>query len=168
MAVVNNVTRMLDAKKIPYQAFELPAEKLGAEETARILGVSPSVVFKTIVVKRFTPGTKPILAVIPGDCELDEKKLAALLGEKKVQVPSQREAEEMTGLLAGGISPLALINRGFQIWIDEKAMRLDFIHVSGGQRGLNIRLKPQDLVRLTQARLGDLSSSKGVQEGDDK
>ncbi|WP_303774283.1 aminoacyl-tRNA deacylase [Anaerolinea thermophila] len=167
MPVVNNVTRMLDARKVPYQAFELPPEKLGAEETAHLLGVSPAIVFKTIVVRRLTPGAKPILAVIPGDSELDEKKLAALVGEKKVQVPTQREAEEMTGLQAGGISPLALINRGFQIWVDERATKLDFIHVSGGQRGLNIRLKPQDLIRLTQARIGDLSSAKASHTGED-
>jgi Cys-tRNA(Pro)/Cys-tRNA(Cys) deacylase len=61
----NNVTRLLDQRKIQYTLFELPAEKLGAELTAEKLGVPPEIVFKTIVVKREGRG-KPILAVVPG------------------------------------------------------------------------------------------------------
>ena len=68
----NNITRMLDAKKIPYTAYELPAEKLGAVETARLLGVPLEQVFKTIVVKREGKG-KPILALVPGSAEVDLK-----------------------------------------------------------------------------------------------
>jgi Cys-tRNA(Pro)/Cys-tRNA(Cys) deacylase len=64
--MVNNVTRLLDSKKIAYKVFTLPAEKLGAQETARLLNVPVSLVYKTIVVARPKPG-KPILAVIPGD-----------------------------------------------------------------------------------------------------
>ncbi len=69
MSIVNNVTRLLDSKKVPYKAFELPAEKLGAGETARLLGVDPELVYKTIVVTR--PKGKPILAVIPGPHRVD-------------------------------------------------------------------------------------------------
>jgi len=157
MAVTNNVTRMLDSKKIKYTAFELPAEKLGARETARRLEVAPEMVFKTIVVAREKPG-KPVLAVIPGSSELDLKALAAFLGEKKVRLPTQREAEQMTGLQAGGISPLALINKGFQVVIDQSAQGFEQIHVSGGQRGLNIRLPVDDLAALTRARYGAISA----------
>ena len=116
----NNITRLLDSKKIKYTAFALPPEKLGAQETARRLNVPPEQVFKTIVAKRDKPG-KPILAVIPGPCELDLKALATALGEKKVHLTTQREAETLTGLQAGGISPLALINKGFQVVIDSAA-----------------------------------------------
>jgi Cys-tRNA(Pro)/Cys-tRNA(Cys) deacylase len=150
MPVVNNITRLLDAKKVAYTAFETPAEKLGALETARLLNVSPDVVFKTIVVTR--PKGKPILAVVPGSAELDLKKLAAALDEKKVSLPTEREAETLTGLQAGGISPLALINKGFQVVIDESARQHGQIHVSGGQRGVNIRLAAQDLAKLCNAR----------------
>lgn len=153
---VNNVTRLLDARKIPYTAFELPAEKLGAIETARRLGIPQEIVFKTIVVKREKPG-KPLLVVIPGNHEVDLKALAALLGEKKVHVPTQREAEMLTGLQAGGISPLALINKGFQVILDQSASQQDQIHVSGGQRGLNIRLPVKALIELTHARLALVS-----------
>ena len=89
----NNVTRFLDSKKVSYTAFELPAEKLGARETARLLNTPPDTVFKTIVITREKPA-KPLLVVIPGPNEVDLKALAALLGEKKVHLPTQREAEQ--------------------------------------------------------------------------
>jgi Cys-tRNA(Pro)/Cys-tRNA(Cys) deacylase len=163
----NNVTRLLDSKKVQYTAFELPAEKLGALETARRLNVAPELVFKTIVVTREKPA-KPLLAVIPGPHEVDLKALAALLGEKKVHLPTQREAEQLTGLQAGGISPLALINRGFQVVIDSSAQRHAQIHVSGGQRGLNIRMPVADLANLTRARFGAISvpSTPGADDQD--
>ncbi|MBU0511475.1 MAG: Cys-tRNA(Pro) deacylase [Chloroflexi bacterium] len=151
----NNVTRLLDQRKIKYSVYELPAEKLGADETALLLGVSPEVVYKTIVVVR-TGGGKPILAVISGCAEVDLRAVAKAVGEKKVKLPTQREAEKLTGLQAGGISPLALINRGFQVLLDQSAQGQADIHISGGQRGLNIRLPAVDLVKLTQARLADI------------
>lgn len=69
-----------------------------------------------------------------------------------------REAEALTGLKAGGISPLALINKGFQVVIDESAIKRITILISGGQRGLQIQLAAQDLIRLTNARTARISS----------
>ena len=158
MPAVNNVTRFLDSRKVPYTAFETPVEKLGALETAEFLNVLPETVFKTIVVTREKP-RKPILAVIPGTSVVDLKLLAAFLGEKKVHLPTEREAEGLTGLQAGGISPLALINKGFQVVIDPAAQDYTEIHVSGGQRGLNIRLPVDVLIKLTNARLALISRS---------
>jgi Cys-tRNA(Pro)/Cys-tRNA(Cys) deacylase len=120
------------------------------------MNVPAAQVFKSIVVLRTRPG-KPILAVVPGDHEVDLKLLAAEAGEKKLQVSTQVEAEKLTGLLTGGISPLALINKGFQVWLDSSAQNFDEIHISGGQRGLNIRLAVTDLVKLTGARLAVIS-----------
>jgi Cys-tRNA(Pro)/Cys-tRNA(Cys) deacylase len=151
----NNVTRLLDQLKIKYTAFELPAEKLGAEKTAELLQVPLELVYKTIVIKRDRRG-KPILAVVPGTCEVDLKALAKAVEEKKVYLTTQKEAESMTKLQAGGISPLALINRGFQVVIDHSAQDQDEIHISGGQRGLNLRLNPFDLVKLTAARIANI------------
>jgi len=156
----NNITRMLEAKKIPFQAYELPAEKLGAVETARILGAPLERVYKTIVVLREGKG-KPILVVIPGTGEVDLKKLAKALGEKKLRLPTEREAEQITGLQAGGISPLALINKGFQVVIDAAAQEHAEIHVSGGQRGLNICLPVKALVQLTNARFAEVCEGVG-------
>ena len=151
----NNVTRLLDSKKIPYKAFELSVEKHSAIETARLLGVDQMLVYKTIVVIR--EKGKPILAVIPGPHRVDLKLLAAALGEKKVSLPTEREAETLTGLQAGGISPLALVNKGFQVVLDSTASNRPEIHVSGGQRGLNIRLPVKALVELTRARVATIS-----------
>ena len=156
--IKNNITRLLDQRKIRYMAFELPDEKLGAEITAEMLGVAPEIVFKTIVVKRAASG-KPILAVVPGSSEVDLKALAKAVGEKKVYLTTQNEAESLTGLQAGGISPLALINRGFQVVIDQSAQGQTEIHVSGGQRGLNIRLPAADLAKLTNARFAPITAA---------
>ena len=151
MAAKNNVTRFLDSRDIRYEAVELPAEKLGAGETARFLGVEAQLVYKTIVVKHKTDG-KPILALVPGDSQVDLKKLAREIGEKKLVLPTQKEAENITGLQAGGISPLALLNKGFQVVIDISANNHAVIYVSGGMRGLNIRLSPVDLGKITHAK----------------
>jgi len=156
MPTVNNVTRFLDSHKVSYVAFETPIEKLGASETAEFLNIPLEVIFKTIVVTRDKP-RKPILAVIPGPGSVDLKLLAAFLGEKKVHLPTEREAEQLTGLQAGGISPLALINKGFQVVIDSSAQDHPEIHISGGQRGINIKLPVTDLIKLTNARLALIS-----------
>jgi Cys-tRNA(Pro)/Cys-tRNA(Cys) deacylase len=148
--VKNNVTRLLAARNIPFTVFELPVEKLGAARTAELLGVSLELVYKTIVVKRPGKG-KPILAVIPGLEEVDLKSLAKAVGEKKLLLPTEKEAERLTGLQAGGISPLALIGRRFEVVLDSAAEGHPEIHISGGQRGLNICLPAADLVRLTDA-----------------
>jgi Cys-tRNA(Pro)/Cys-tRNA(Cys) deacylase len=158
MTITNNVTRFLDARKVDYIAHELPAEKLGAVEAAQYMDVSPDLVFKTIVVTR--EKKKPLLAVIPGPRTVDLKLLAVFLAEKKVSLPTEREAESLTGLQAGGISPLALINKGFQVVIDSAAQRHEKIYVSGGQRGLDILLPVNDLAQLTNARFGKISKEE--------
>jgi len=152
----NNVTRMLDQRKIPYTAFELPEEKLGAKEVALYLGVSSDLVYKTMVLTRTGKG-KHILAVTPGSHEVNLKAVASAVGEKKVLIPTERETERLTGLQVGGISPLALINRGFQVLIDESAQSLESIYISGGQRGLDIRMSPHDLARLCNAAFAPIS-----------
>ena len=154
--VKNNVTRFLDLHGIPYQAFKLPPEKLSAVEAANILGVDPELVFKTIVVTREARG-KPILAMVPGNCELDLKALARTLGEKKVHLATHKQAEQLTGLQTGGISPLALLQRGFQIVVDSSVQTLDEIYISGGKRGLNIRIPTEALITLTDAEVDSIS-----------
>ena len=155
MPITNNITRMLDARKIKYTAYELPEIKVGAEQAAEIIGVPAGQVYKTIVAIRTDPG-KPILAVVPGDRELNLKMAAKAVGEKKLKVATHQQAEELTGLQTGGISPLALINKGFQILIDRSALSHENIFISGGQRGINLSIDPKDLIKLTNARTADL------------
>lgn len=155
MPVSNNVTRLLDARKVRYQLFELSAEKHSALETARLLNVPPEIVFKTIVVTR--EKGKPLLVVIPAAHAVNLKAVAAFVNEKKVHLPTQRDAEKLTGLQSGGISPLALINKGFQVLLDSAAQQHAEIHVSAGQRGLNVRLPVIALAQLTNARYAAIS-----------
>ena len=129
---------------------------MGAQEAAKFLGVDPGCVFKTIVAVR--PGRgKPILAVVSGNDQVDQKALAKAVGEKKVKVASHDEAEKLTGLQTGGISPLALINRGFQVFIDESIRDHDKVFISGGQRGINVQLAPEDLIEVTRARVAKIA-----------
>jgi len=158
MTITNNVTRFLDARKVNYIAHELPAEKLGAVEAAQYMGVSADQVFKTIVITR--EKKKSVLVVIPGPRTVDLKLLASFLTEKKVSLPTEREAEALTGLQAGGISPLALINKGFQVVIDSTAQGYEKIYISGGQRGLDIQLPVNDLAKLTNASFGNISKEE--------
>lgn len=157
MAATNNVTRMLDARKITYTTFEIPAVKLSAIEVCDFLHMLPEDVYKTIVLRREKRG-KAILAVVPAAREVDPKKLAGFLKEKKISVTTQRYAEKMTGLLSGGISPLALIQKGFQVVIDESALEQENILISGGQRGMQIQLAVQDLIKLTDAKTANISN----------
>lgn len=157
MAIANNVTRMLDVRGIRYRSYEVPAEKLGAVEVADLLGLAREVVFKTIVVTREKPA-RPLLVLVSGESTVDLKKVAAAMGEKKVYLPSEREAEGITGLQAGGISALALLNKGFRVLIDSSAHSFEAICVSGGQRGLNVEIGVEDLAALTKAQFAQVSS----------
>ncbi len=152
----NNVTRLLDARGISYQAIPLPDDrKLSAVEVAAVLGVPAEQVFKTIVLARLGKG-KPILAVIPGPAEVDLKAAASAAGETKVSLPSQREAEALTGHQAGGISALALYDKGFEVLLDEFAEAFEEIYVSGGERGLDIRIAVKDFTALTGAHVAPI------------
>jgi Cys-tRNA(Pro)/Cys-tRNA(Cys) deacylase len=153
--IKNNVTRLLDSRGIHYKLHQLPAEKLSATQVAEILNTPPEIVYKTIVITRMNKG-KDILAVVPGSSEVDLKSVAKAVGEKKVKLATERQAEEKTGLQAGGISPLALINRGFQVVLDASAYAHHEIFISGGQRGLNISLSPLEIISLTNAEIASI------------
>ncbi|MGE0544718.1 MAG: YbaK/EbsC family protein [Dehalococcoidia bacterium] len=158
MPIRNNVTRLLDQRKIWYQPVEYdPSSFHSATEVAALVGAPSGQVFKTIVIVREAKGQRPLLVIVPGDGEVDLKRLASELGEKKLRAAPQREAEALTRLQVGGISALALINRGFDVVLDRTAERYaaDGIYVSGGQRGLNVKIKPADLLAITGGRLLD-------------
>lgn len=152
----NNVTRFLQTRKIPFEVFEIPGGKRTAQETANLLDVPVGRVFKTIVLQPVVPG-KPILAIVPADKTADLKLIAKILNEKKLAFPTPLKAEQMTGLQTGGISALALINKGFRILLDSSANELDWMNVSGGQRGINIKLQVKDFVKITKARIASIS-----------
>jgi len=145
-----NAMRLLDAHKVPYEVLTFSAEFHSATEVADLLGLDYKLVYKTLVVQR-TRG-KPLLVMLAGDLQVDLGTLASSVGEKKLYMASHRDAEQLTGLQVGGISALALLNKGFEVCIDRAAEDLDEIIVSAGKRGLDLRLAVADLVRVTDAR----------------
>jgi len=157
--VMNNVTRLLQANKIQFETFELPKIKLSAEETAKLLKIPVSIVYKTIILKPDVLG-KPIAALIPANRTADLKKIALTIQEKKVRFPTPTEAEKLTGLQIGGITAIALLNKGFRIILDQTSSNLEWFHISGGQRGLNIKLRVSDFISITNAKVADISNSE--------
>jgi Cys-tRNA(Pro)/Cys-tRNA(Cys) deacylase len=152
-----NAQRLLDSHHIEYEnrLYDESGAFHSAEEAAGLLGASLESVYKTMVVLRETPGAKPLLVILASNRELDLRLLARSLGEKKLRMATRREAEQLTGLKVGGISALALLNRGFEVCIDRHALPLEHVHVSGGTRGLDVRLRVYDLIQLTRARVVD-------------
>ena len=144
-----NSMRMLEAQGVRYEVLSFPDTIHAAVGVAAYYGLPPAQVYKTLVVVR--SGGKPALVLIAGDQEIQLKRLAQALGKKKLRMATQKEAEAWTGLKVGGISALALLHRGFPIYIDRAATALDEIIVSAGQRGMDIRLTVPDLVRVTGA-----------------
>jgi Cys-tRNA(Pro)/Cys-tRNA(Cys) deacylase len=156
MTTKTNAMRLLEARGIEYQAIEYDqsGEFHSAVEVAERIGVPTSAVYKTLVVLREPPKLgKPLLVMVPADREVDLRILAKSLGAKKLRMATQREAEELTGLQVGGISALVLLNRGFEVCIDRDALRLEKIHISAGQRGVQVRLGVEALIGLTRARV---------------
>lgn len=155
MEFKNNVTRLLDSKKIPYRihTYDYDAGIHSATEVAEAIGLPPAQVFKTLVVLADQPNHKPMLVVVPGPETLDLKALARAVGIKRARMASHDQAEALTGLQTGGISPLALINRGFTVYLDHRALAFETIAVSAGQRGANVELPVQALIKLVGARV---------------
>jgi Cys-tRNA(Pro)/Cys-tRNA(Cys) deacylase len=149
-----NAMRLLDAHSVAYQVITFSSEIHSAAEVAETMGLDPAQVFKTLVVQRGAPG-KPLLVMVAGDREIDLGALAASVGVKKLAMATHREAEALTGLQVGGISALMLLNQGFEMCIDQAAQGLEEIVVSAGQRGVDLRLRVADLVRITGARWVD-------------
>ena len=152
MSVKTNAMRVLDQRKVAYELHEYSPEIHSATEAAQAMGQPVERVYKTLVVMREALRAKPLLVMVPGDRELDLRALARSAGDKKLRMATQKEAESLTGLLVGGIGALALLNRGFEMWIDGAAMRHERIYVNAGQRGVNLELRVDDLVRITNAR----------------
>jgi Cys-tRNA(Pro)/Cys-tRNA(Cys) deacylase len=145
--------RMLDARKIPYTVHVFPDTIRDASEVAAALEMPPAQVFKTLVLLRDDePLAHPLLVMVPADYELDLRALARVVGAKSVRMATYRQAEQLTGLRVGGISALALLNRPFEVYIDECALSFEQVLVSGGQRGVDLQLHVKDLVQVTQAQ----------------
>ena len=158
----NNVTRLLDAQKVKYQVFtyDYDAGVHSAVEVAAAIGLPAAQVFKTLVALADEPQRKPMLVIIPGPDTLDLKLLAKAVNTKKIKMSTHEQAEQLTGLQTGGISALALVNKGFDVYLDDRAHAYSEIAVSAGQRGANILLPVKELVRITRARVVRLGGAE--------
>lgn len=155
MPVKTNAARMLEARGIAYRAtvYDPSGAFHSADEAAELLGAPAEAVYKTLVVLRETiRRERPLLVLVPSRAQLDLKLLARGLGEKKVRMATQREAEGLTGLQVGGISALAVRPGAFDVYLDESARARETIHVSAGVRGVDFELRVTDLVAVTGAR----------------
>ena len=148
--------RLLEGKKIAYAVHRYdPDVFVSAVEVAGAIGMPPQQVFKTLVTD--PDRGKPILAVLPADTALDLKALAKAAGVKKVRMASQADAERWTGLQKGGISALALVNKGFRVYLDGGAQDFGRIAMSAGERGVQVVLAPGDFVKITRARVAPIA-----------
>ena len=151
MAEKLNSMRILDQQKVAYTVCEFPDTIHSADGVADQFGLPRDMVYKTLVV--LPNKGRPMLVMVAGNRELDLKKLAKAVGEKKVQMASKKEAESLTGLQTGGISALALLHKNFSVYIDRPALEFERILVSAGKRGINLELPVQDLIHVTKAKV---------------
>ena len=151
-----NAARMLDALGIAYEmrAYEVDLDDLSAPNVAAKIGMPAEQVFKTLLTESATG--EHFFAVLPGNQELDLKKLAHAAGAKKLDLASLKQVEPLTGYMRGGVTVLAA-RKLFPVFADETIELFDSISVSAGQRGLQLILTPADYLRASGATLADLT-----------
>ena len=150
-----NVARLLDTAKVEYELipYEVDESDLSAVHVAAQLGEDVDRVFKTIVLHGDKSGY--FVCVVPGEHEIDLKKAAKVSGNKKCELLPMKELLPVTGYIRGGCSPIGM-KKHFPTYLHESAASCDYIYVSAGQRGLQVRLAPADLLREARAEYADL------------
>ncbi len=154
-----NAVRLLDDLGVGYELrqYEVDPDDLAAETVAAKIGLPAEQVFKTLVTRGDRSGV--LLAVVPGDLELDLKALAKLSGDRKTEVVHLKEVQPLTGYIRGGVTALGG-KKDYPVYLDETAYLYDVISVSAGVRGTQILLKPDDYIRITRATVGAISRQK--------
>ena len=150
-----NAARILDELHIDYELKTYPVdeEHLDAVHVAKEVGMPPDQVFKTLCVRGDKTGV--LFAVIPGNGELDLKKLARVSGNKRCEMVHLKEVLPLTGYIRGGCSPLGA-KKDYPVFIDESCRSFDCIAISAGMRGMQIMAAPEDIIRATRAATGML------------
>jgi Cys-tRNA(Pro)/Cys-tRNA(Cys) deacylase len=154
-----NAARVLDSLGIRYQLREyaVDPDDLAAESVAAKIGLPVEQVFKTLVLRGDRNGV--CLAVVPGDSEVDEKALARLTGDRRVEMVPLKEVQGLTGYIRGGVTALAA-KRDYPVYVDETSELFDTISISAGVRGTQILLSPADYLRVANAKTGAIAREK--------
>lgn len=149
--------QVLQEAAIEYELFEYEhsatMEHGYARDTASVLGIAPEAVFKTLLIEA---DGQPAVAIVPASNLLNLKRIAKALGAKSAQMMDPAKAERLTGYVTGGISPLGQ-RKLYPTVIDETALLLDQMLISGGKRTLSVKLRPADLATVTKASFADIA-----------
>ena len=151
-----NAARLLDAKGISYDLteYEVDENDLSATTLAQKIGEDVEQIFKTLVLRGDKTGV--FVCVIPGNAEVDLKKAAKVSGNKNCAMVQQKELLGLTGYIRGGCSPLGM-KKLYPIYIHETCQLFDQIYISAGQRGLQLKLNPEDLIKMVEAEVCDVA-----------
>lgn len=153
--IKTNAARILDMLGIKYEliSYEVDESDLSAISVADKLKQDVNQVFKTLVLRGDKSGI--FVCIIPGAEELDLKKAANISGNKNASMVPVKEILQLTGYIRGGCSPIGM-KKNFPTYIDESCSLYDFIFVSAGIRGLQLKISPDDLLKVTSSIAGDL------------
>ncbi|MCM1077833.1 MAG: Cys-tRNA(Pro) deacylase [Bacteroides sp.] len=154
-----NAARLLDKAKITYELipYAVDPDNLAAEHVAEELGEDINCVFKTLVLHGDKCGH--FVCVIPGNLEVDLKKAAKAAGAKKAEMIPMKELLPLTGYIRGGCSPVGM-KKSFPTYFHATALDFPFIYVSAGQRGLQFKVIPADLIAYCSAKVADIAVPK--------
>lgn len=147
-----NAARLLDSAGIAYELipYSYSEDDLSAQSVAAELGEDIDMVFKTLILRGDKNGL--FVCVIPGDFEVDLKTAARLSGNKSCEMVHVKELLPLTGYIRGGCSPIGM-KKQYPTFVHESALLYDYIYISAGQRGLQLKISPQDLIDFTGAQI---------------
>lgn len=147
-----NAARLLDSAGIAYELipYSYSEDDLSAQSVAAELGEDIDMVFKTLVLRGDKSGL--FVCVIPGDFEVDLKTAARLSGNKSCEMVHVKELLPLTGYIRGGCSPIGM-KKQYPTFVHESALLYDYIYISAGQRGLQLKISPQNLIDFTGAQI---------------
>lgn len=151
-----NAARILDKLGVRYEIreYEVDPEDLSAERVALAVGLPLEQVFKTLVVRGDRRGV--LLAVVPGNAELDLKALARVTGDRRIELVTLKEVQPLTGYIRGGVTALAC-KKDYPVVADESIRSFKVVSVSAGMRGQQIVLAPADYLQATKAAVGPIA-----------
>jgi len=157
--VKTNAARLLDTLGIKYELreYDVDPEDLSAETVAMKVGMPAEQVFKTLVARGDRTGV--LMAVVPGDAELDLKALAKLSGDRKVDTVPLKELQPLTGFIRGGVTAIGG-KKEYPVFVDETMELFDVVAVSAGVRGTQILISPADYLKVVKGKPGPISRTK--------